>query len=185
MPFPSYILRPLAFSISILMIEWGVLPTLFIFIALLSLIGTEIKKTCFAFKLSKSLILFSSSILSLMAIYGILNSYVRTPDLWILFYLPWSVFQEFVVFCFIYENLENAVKEPKFIVSIIFSIFHIPNVFLVFTTFLMILIFSSYYRRYRTIALPAILHYAFAVTALIFLPENITHALKVGVNCCK
>ncbi|GEM_PF-5210700 len=188
MPFP-HILRPLVFSISVIMIEWGVFPTLFLIFAIISLAGSKFKKRCFTWKFSKTLVAISSLILTGMVLSGVVtgtSNSLRNPYLLFL-YIPWSLFQEFAIFCFIYENLEKILKgfTLNISVAVIFSLFHLPNKFLVSGTFFMILFFTSYYKKHRTILLPAILHYIFAMVALIFVPESITHALKVGINCCR
>ncbi len=189
MPFPSYILRPLVFSISILMIEWGVFPTLFIFIALISLTGTEIRRQCFVWKFSKSPVLIAIPVVVLVTLWGVFTGTFNLPEnpVWLILYLPWSLFQEFIVFCFIYENLEAGLKgvSLRVVVSAIFSIFHLPNVFLLVGTFFMIFAFSGYYEKNRTVLLPAIIHYVLAIAVSLFVPESVTHSLKVGINCCR
>ncbi len=191
MPAPSYLLKPLIFAISILMIEWGIFPTLFVFIAFLSFLsGAKFSRSCLKLKPSPSLSIITISVVLISALIGFFTKTLNfiSPWWYVPYSLVWVIFQEFIIFCFIFENFEQAFAGKHtavFLTATTFAVFHLPNPFLVPATFIMNLIFSGYYRRHRSILLPGLLHFVLAIAAFTFLPFSLTHQLKVGIQCCR
>ncbi len=191
MPSPSYLLKPLIFSISILMIEWGVFPTLSFFIALVTFLsGVEFSHSCFSFKWSNLLKIFFSITVLILFVTGIVTRTLNIPESpwFVLATLPWAYLQEIIVFCFIFENIEKFTKKTfnaRILTSILFAIFHLPNAFLFFSTFAMGLVFSYDYAHNRSVAVLGLLHFTLSILTFLFVPFGITHQLKVGIGCCR
>ncbi len=190
MPSPSYLLKPLIFSISILLIEWGVFPTLFFFIAFVTFLsGVKISRTCFSFKWSNSLKIFFLITVLILIITGIVTKTLNMPkSLWFVpATLPWAYLQEIIVFCFLFENIERFTEKTltaRILTSTLFAIFHLPNVFLFFSTFVMGMVFSYDYAHNRSVAVLGLLHFVLSILTFMFVPFAITHQLKVGIGYC-
>lgn len=191
MPSPSYLLKPLIFSVSILMIEWGIFPTLFFFIALISfLTGVKLSRSCFIGKWSNFLKFFFFTTVILIFLMGFVTRTFNLPDSpWFLpATLAWAYLQEIIVFCFLFENIEQFAKDTlstRLMTSALFAIFHLPNIFLFFSTFVMCLVFSRDYAHNRSVAVLGILHFVLSILAFTFIPFSISHQLKVGAGCCR
>ena len=97
-------------------------------------------------------------------------------------YLPWALFQQYVLNGYFLNRISGAVSRqaaPVFSAAL-FSGAHLPNWFLMLVTLAAGYCCARVYRRYNNLYFLAVAHATFGVLLFLVVPDSITHHLKVG-----
>jgi len=117
--------------------------------------------------------------------YGTLHVFTgtRTPPWHVLLYAIWALLQQFLTQSFVFVRLESALNgcgRAVFWTAALFSAAHLPNLFLVPTTFVAGLAFSAAFSRYRNIYPLAGAHAILGLGLAVSVPDAVTHYMRVG-----
>jgi membrane protease YdiL (CAAX protease family) len=97
--------------------------------------------------------------------------------------IPFGIAQQYVLLAFYYRGIASLVHTPGravLLAALVFSAFHVPNVFLIVTTFLAGLIAAAIYRRSPNLWVNGITHGLISFTLGYTVPLSVTHNLRVG-----
>jgi len=97
-------------------------------------------------------------------------------------YLPWGLFQQYVLNGYFFNRLERAVshKAAPVLAAALFSSAHLPNWFLMAVTLLAGHVCVSIYRRYHNLYFLGLAHATLGFLLYLVIPDSVSHHLTVG-----
>ena len=118
---------------------------------------------------------------------GLLAGSVRTIGLdraamaWVL-YLPWGIFQQYLLNGFCLARLELALPErgAALATAALFSAVHAPNWFLMPVTLVAGYLAARLYTRHRNLYFLGLAHATIGVALFLVVPDSVSHHMAVG-----
>ncbi len=100
-------------------------------------------------------------------------------------YLIWALLQQLILQSFILTRLLTVFPERStavLVAALMFSLAHVPNMLLVFTTLAWGLAACALFLRYRNLYTLGIIHFIFGVAVAVCVPSAIHHNMRVGLG---
>lgn len=100
-------------------------------------------------------------------------------------YLPWAIFQQYVMNGYFLNRLDKVFprRTAPVVAALMFSGAHLPNWFLMGVGLLAGYCCAVVYRKYKNLYFLGIAHATIGVLLLMVLPDSVTHHLIVGPAC--
>jgi hypothetical protein len=97
-------------------------------------------------------------------------------------YLPWGLFQQYVMNGYFLNRLEGLVPQriAPFLVALLFSGAHTPNWFLMGVAFLTGYCCALIYKKYKNLYFLGIAHATIGALLILVVPDSISHHMMVG-----
>jgi len=118
---------------------------------------------------------------------GTLHPLYDSAPAWgrVLFYVAWALGQQFIAQSFIFTRLERVLGKGAravILTALLFSLAHVPNLFLTLVTLAGGLVFSEVFRRHRNIYPLAAVHALIGLALAFAVPEHALRHLRVGIG---
>jgi membrane protease YdiL (CAAX protease family) len=100
-------------------------------------------------------------------------------------YALWALFQQFILQSYFFLRLERMLGSARLAVvacALLFSIMHLPNPFLVVTTFVAGLVLCELFRRHRNIYPLGLAHALWGLCLAVTLSSDVHHNMRVGLG---
>jgi len=99
-------------------------------------------------------------------------------------YAVWALAQQFVLQSFFYVRLESLLsgRWPVLLTALMFSVSHIPNYVLTFSSFAAALFFCEMFRRYRNLFVLGAVHAGLGVLMAANFSDSVMHHMRVGIG---
>ncbi len=128
----------------------------------------------------------SAAMIFVAAVAGTLHLLIGThaPPSHIALYFAWAMLQEFLLQSFIFVRMEAVCRSghnAAVASAVLFALAHLPNPILVPATMVLGLVLIHFFRRYRSLYAPGIVHGIFGLVLSICLPYGVTHNMRVGI----
>ena len=97
-------------------------------------------------------------------------------------YLPWGLFQEYLLNGYFLKRLDTALSPDRsaILTSILFSMVHLPNWFLMLVTLVGGYAAILVYRKYRNLYFLGLAHAILGFLLFLTVPDSVSHHLNVG-----
>ncbi len=107
---------------------------------------------------------------------------LRDAALALALYLPWGLFQQYLLNGYLLNRLERALSPGKAgsVAAALFSLAHLPNWFLMIATLAGGLCAAMVYRRYKNLYFLGLAHAVLGFTLFLAAPDWLSHHLRVG-----
>ena len=107
---------------------------------------------------------------------------MRAAALSLAVYLPWGLFQQYLLNGYLLNRLQAALSPAKSagLASGLFALAHLPNWFLMLITLGLGLCANLVYRRYKNLYFLGIAHALLGFTIFVAAPDSLIHHLRIG-----
>ncbi|PYV55359.1 MAG: hypothetical protein DMG91_12345 [Acidobacteria bacterium] len=102
----------------------------------------------------------------------------------VVLYIHWAFLQEFILQSFFFLRLETLFGSRTAVLGagLLFSLAHLPNVFLTLATLPLGILFCELFRRFRTLAPIGLIHGVLGLALAASVSDSLLHHMRVGMG---